>query len=55
MCEIAVFCVFVGGGGGGAWCLVGQGDAIQQLRVQTFRSSIMGGLEVKFRVPFFGH
>ena len=49
-----MFCVFVRGGGG-AWCLVGQGDPIQQLRVQTFGSSKMGGLEVKFIVPFFGH
>ena len=30
-------------------------DPIQQLRVQTFASSMIGGLEVKFRVPFFGH
>ena len=42
-------------GPGGAWCLVRQGDPIQQLRVQTFGSSMTGGLEVKVRVPFFGH
>ena len=42
-------------GPGGAWCLVQQGDPIQQLRVQTFGSSMTGGLEVKVRVPFFGH
>ena len=28
---------------------------IQLLRVQTFGSSMMGGLEVEFRVPFLGH
>ena len=46
--------MFVGGGGGvlGAWF---DKVTIQQLRVQTFGSSMTGGLEVKVRVPFFGH